>query len=56
MLASTLTSEEVEERLGLTHKAITRADLTAVTMDLPTNPAEQPPGAVSLLSRRQVVP
>jgi len=41
MLTGTLTSEEFEERLGLTHQAITRADLTAVTMDLPTNGAEQ---------------
>jgi hypothetical protein len=41
MLAGTLTSEEFEDRLGLTHKAITRADLTAVMIDLPTTPAEQ---------------
>lgn len=43
MLAGTLTSEEFEDRLGLTHKAITRADLTAVMIDLPTAPTEQRP-------------
>ncbi|MGO9898968.1 MAG: DUF1707 domain-containing protein [Solirubrobacteraceae bacterium] len=41
MLAGTLTSEEFEDRLGLTHRALTRADLTAVMIDLPTAAAEQ---------------
>jgi Domain of unknown function (DUF1707) len=39
MMAGRLTSDEFEERLGLAYAAKTRADLDAVTGDLPISPA-----------------
>jgi hypothetical protein len=39
MLAGRLTSEEFEERLGRAYGARTRADLAAVSADLPMSPA-----------------
>jgi hypothetical protein len=41
MLAGRLTPEEFDERLGSGHTAATRADLDAVRVDLPKNPAVQ---------------
>jgi len=39
MVAGRLTSEEFEERLDLTYRATTQADLDAVKEDLPMSPA-----------------
>jgi hypothetical protein len=41
MLAGRLTAEEFEERIGSAHAARTRADLDAVSIDLPMSPAVQ---------------